>query len=77
MKHWIQLLKILNGIKTIEDIIIENQGLKMNQDLSIEFAKFILEDDEIWEKYTKYRSTSNAIFKHFLKTKNKNNNEIN
>ena len=28
-------------LKHVEDIIIENQGLKLNQDLAIEFADFI------------------------------------
>ena len=56
----------------IKDIIIENQGLKLNQDLSIEFANWIIKNEYTplqklcWSKdSTTY--TSKTLFEKFLK----------
>ena len=56
----------------IEDIIIENQGLKMNQDLSIEFADWLVKNAYTplqklcWSKDSA-TYTSKTLFEKFLK----------
>ena len=56
----------------IEDIIIENQGLKLNQDLSIEFADWLVKNEYIplqklcWSKDSA-TYTSKTLFDKFLK----------
>jgi len=59
-------------LKHVEDITIENQGLKMNQDLSIEFLDSIREyERESGGRICFDKRDSGELFEIFLKTRNK------
>ena len=57
--------QLKEATKLIQDLIIENQGLKLNQDLSVEFGEWLQDYEEPIYNIRK-------LFQQFLKERNEN-----